>query len=411
MAKLDFNLPTREAVNDFKLSRFPNRKTADNPFLKGVNIGTDVSRNGQNGNASYSESDDDSYNEIKIDFYKYQTIKNTTKRDPSTGLVVSELDYGTAGGPEIVSTFRILADEENKWVANHQHTWKKPAAPKSVTSPATEYSNSVNSMSANFGRAQGALGLIGMGGNYGAGIGQKIDMQVQYDSSSNNGDGGFGTNISFKLFTADNFYRDIFYPIQNLVYFSYPRRKEPPGLVDNVLASVGGAAPGILMAGVAGAAGSGLKGGLKGLAKGLTGAAVRGAANSAKNFANQNVLALNSRTYFFEYPHLCNIRHMSGLFFYKNCYIQNISVTYGTEYYMEKAEVDNEPERNISFPTTAKVNLTVTSTENMFADDWLAQLSAIKSGAQIARARSVDEATTSDSITQIIHDPSRILGL
>lgn len=403
MAKLDFNLPTREAVADFKLSRFPNRKTKDNPFLKGVDVGTDISRNGQTGNSSYSENDLDSYNEIKIDFYKYQTIKNTTKRDPDTGLVVSELDYGNNGGPEIVSTFRILADETNTWQLNHGHTWNKPATPKSVLSTATEYSNAVNNMSKNFAMAQGALGLIGMGGNYGAGIGQKIDMQVQYDSSSSNGDGGFGPKITFKLFTADNFYRDIFYPIQNLTYYSYPRRKEPPGAVDRILSSVGGAAPGVLMAGLAG--------GAKGMFQTMKDAAVRGAANAATDFANQNVLALNSRTYFFEYPHLCNVRHMSGLFFYKNCYIKNITVTYGTEYYMERAQIDNEPERNISFPTTAVVGLEITSTENMFADDWLAQLSAIKSGTQIAAARSVDEATTSDSITQIIHDPSRIIGL
>lgn len=410
MAKLDFNLPTREAVADFKLSRFPNRKTVDNPFLKGINIGTSVSRNGNYNNTAYVESKDDSYNEVKIDFYKYQTIKNTTKRDPGTGLVVSELDYGNKGGPEIVATFRILADETNKWTSNHTHSWgkKHQNQPQSVIDTSKEYTRSVNSVGANFQKAQGALGMIGMGGNYGSEMGSKIDMQATYASSENNGDGGFGQAITFKLFTADNFYRDIFYPIQNLVYYSYPKRKEPPGLIDNILAGAAGSIPQLeeLVTG----AWNG-KVNLKSLVKGASKGATRGAMNSLKNFGNQNIAALNSRTYFYEFPHLCNIRHMSGLFFYKNCYIKGVAVNYGTEYYMEKAQIDNEPEKNVSFPTTATVTLSVQTTEMMFADDWLAQLSGIRSGAQVSRARSVDEATTSDSITKIIHDPSRILGL
>lgn len=198
---------------------------------------------------------------------------------------------------------------------------------------------------------------------------RRVDVAETYISSEKQ-----SIVIPFTLFTAggeQNFIRDIYAPIMQLIQVSYPKRSTSLGDLDKAIAKQLGIS--------------------QQTPNGVTGTDSTGQTTSQQNdqtlMKSLNAINPGFRVFMSDPPAYVNVYHNGGLFSYKNCYITkfshkykhwvdgngngidgaNLSAVLGNGQSIVDARVSNA---TIAYPLIAECVLEIKTTEPLFADDF-----------------------------------------
>jgi len=348
-------LPTVESVAALNLNRTPTdsenaTSIVDNPFLQGLAIDSN-----NTGNDSY-------FNEVLVNFYKYQPLKNETVKDPDTGLTKTKLTYGSGGaGKQDERNFYINC--LNDFDFTHSHEWGSDATSSKLARNGV--ANQLNASNLEAAVSNFALDVASQVGgptaNFDPGLNAKVDIQKTYKGGTSQE--GLNIRLEFELFTSDNFYRDILIPITLLTYLTYPRRRGDQQSVSKALETI--------FTNVAADSLTDFIAGRFSLAK-LGADVIKQSSTTAAGAAAQ-ALALNTRIYYYDAPYICDIQHMSGLFNFQNCAVRDFSVKYSRDkmYFGYYDGTGQFTPTQSAYPAHAHCSLNISTLDAIFADDFL----------------------------------------
>jgi hypothetical protein len=314
-------LPTKEALGDFGLTRTATLVDAkNNPFIKAP--GTNQSNTAEG-----------FLNEVILHAFEYQPVKITT--DNSGDVPKVKMDFGGSSQPPVIAKYRILLKNQPSFEGKHE--WS-PGAKGMMDF----FYNAVNKAPETLAVATSVINNIGTyvagGDNFEVPSNRRTDYQYTYSETAYQ-----QVSLNFELITNNNFIRDIYNPIMDLMSLTYPKRyaNDAEGNVLNAATDAVGQAP----------------------------------------QAVNEQFSLTARQYTLKPPCLFNIYHQSGLYSYSNCHCAGFTVNYDGPWYNASAEelsqfnilkgqAPSVQMQTRSFPSVAKISMQFKSGERMFRDDF-----------------------------------------